>query len=109
LDSGRGGKHNIHMTLKKAAYEHIPSKTLCYQLIDQAIGLSDKAILLTLFQSGIRGNALRKLTYGMVKNQLNEDIVTLKITGDIDDKLRGASIPFCYTFLNGEAVVTLGQ
>ncbi len=33
----------------------------------------------------------------------------LKITWDIDDKLRGSNIPFYYTFVNGEGAVTLRQ
>ena len=47
----------------------------------------------------------------MVEDQLNQGLetVTLRITWDIDTKLRGSDIPFYYTFLNGEAVTTLKQ
>lgn len=109
FDSGRGGKHNIRYIHKKASFEKIPSKQEVYQLVDMASSLRDKAILLTLFQSGIRVNALCSLLYGHVKDQLDQDIITLKITRDIDDKLRGTNIPFYYTFINGEAAETLRQ
>jgi len=109
LDSSRGGKHNIHRRQKKAVYEKIPSKMEVYQIVDMASSLRDKAILLTLFQSGIRVNALCSLKYGDVSEQLQNDIIMLKITWDIDEKLRGSNIAFYQTFLNGEGVVTLRQ
>jgi integrase len=107
LDSGRGGKHVIRKAHKKAAIEHIPSKEEMYHIVDMAGNLRDQAILLTLFGSGIRVNALLNLTYGMVKDQLGQDIVKLKITDAVDIKLRGAQIPFYITALNGEAVDVL--
>ncbi len=109
FDSGRGGKHHIHSIRKKAAYEKIPNKEEVYRVVDMASSLRDKAILLTLFQSGIRLNALCSLLYSHVKDQLDNDIIMLKITWDIDEKLRGSSIPFYYTFVNGEGAETLRQ
>jgi len=109
LDSKRGGKHNVRVIAKKATIEHIPSKEEVYRIVDMAGNLRDKAILLMLFRSGIRVNALIRLTYGMVQDQLGQEIVTLRITRDIDTKLAGAGIPFYYTFLNGEGAITLKQ
>jgi len=109
LDSARGGKHAIHIVHKKATYEHIPNKEESYRIIDMAGNLRDRAMLLTLFQSGVRVNALCRLMYGMVSDQLDQDIIPLKITSDIDEKLKGADIAFYYTCVNGEAVVTLRQ
>ena len=109
LDSGRGGKHNIRYILKKAAYEKIPNKEEVYGIVDMASSLRDKAILSMLFCAGIRVNALLKFLYGHVADQLENDIIILKITWDIDDKLKGTNVPFYYTFLNGEAAVTLRQ
>lgn len=109
LDSGRGGKHQISVLQKKAGYEHIPDKNEVYRIVDMAGNLRDKAILLTFFQSGIRENALQKLPYGMVKDQLSQDVITLKITRDIDTKLAEAGISFYYTFLNGEGAQTLRE
>jgi len=109
FDSGRGGKHNIRYVQKKAIYEKIPNKEEVYRIVDMASSLRDKAILLTLFQSGMRVNALIKLRYGHIKDQLGKDIITLKITRDLDIKLRGSNIPFYMTFVNGEGATTLRQ
>jgi len=109
LDSGRGGKHYFHVTYKKHATEHIPNKAEVYRIVDMASSLRDKAMLLFLFQSGVRVNVLRHITYGDVQGLLGEDVITLKITGNLDHKLRGRDIPFYYTFLNGEGAETLRQ
>jgi len=107
FNSGRGGKHYIPLVHKKRSIEHIPNKNEMYQIIDMASSLRDKAMLLLLFQSGVRVNVLEHLTYGDVKRQLDRDIITLKVTPDLDIKLRGRDIPFYYTFLNGEGSETL--
>jgi len=107
LDSARGGKHHIHVRHRKHEIEHIPDKLEMYQIIDMASSLRDKAILLFLFQSGVRVNVLEHITYGHVADQLQEENITLKITGDLDHKLRSRDIPFYYTFLNGEGAETL--
>jgi integrase len=109
FDSTRGGKHYVRAKHSRAAVEHIPNKTEMYQIIDMAGSLRDKAILLFLFQSGCRVNVLEHITYGDIADQLNEDIITLKITGDLDHKLRNRDIPFYYTFMNGEGAETLRQ
>jgi len=109
FDSTRGGKHWIHIHYKKPAYEHIPDKKEMFQIVDMASSLRDKAILLLLFQSGVRVNVLEHLKYGDVVDQLDKDTITLKITGDLDHKLRSRDIPFYITFVNGEAAETLKQ
>jgi site-specific recombinase XerD len=107
FDSGRGGKHYIKVKHTKLAREHIPNKAEMYQIIDMASSLRDKTLLILLFQSGVRVNVIEHLTYGDVADQLDEDIMTLKITEDLDHKLRGRDIPYYYTFLNGEGAETL--
>jgi integrase len=107
FDSARGGKHYFHMVSKKAALEHIPNKTETYQIIDMASSLRDKAILLLLFQTGVRVNVIQHLKLGDVADQLDKDTIALKITGSLDHKLRSRDIPFYYTFLNGEGALTL--
>jgi len=107
FDSNRGGKHYFHIKRKKAALEHIPDKKEMYQMLDMASSLRDKAFLLFLFQTGVRVNVLEHATYQLVADQLDQDIITLKITGKLDFKLRSRDIPFYYTFLNGEGAETL--
>jgi len=107
FDSGRGGKHYFKAKRKKAAIEHIPSKEEMYQIIDMASNLRDKAILNLLFQAGVRVNVIEHLTYGDVQDSLDKGTIPLKVTSNLDHKLRGRDIPFYYTFLNGEAAQTL--
>jgi len=108
FDSTRGGKHALHVGLsKRGINEHIPSKQEAYQLIDMASSLRDKAILHFLFQTGVRVNVIQHLKLKDVADQLDKEVIALKVTGDLDHKLRSRDIPFYYTFLNGEGVETL--
>lgn len=107
FDSGRGGKHFFKREHLKAGYEHIPSKAEVYQIVDMANSLRNKALLLFLFQSGVRVNVIEHIRYRDVKAELKNDLLTLKVTKALDDKLRSMDIPFYYTFLNGEGAETL--
>jgi len=107
FDSGRGGKHYFKREHLKASYEHIPNKAEVYAIIDMANSSRNKALLLFLFQAGPRVNVTEHIKYGHVKDELKNEIITLKITDKLDDKLRSLGIPYYYTFLNGEAAATL--
>lgn len=114
FDSRRGGKHYIPKRRVKASIEYVPNKSEMYLIIEGANTVRDKALLLFLFQSGVRVNSIGHLKFKHVKNQLYpvgeteaKIPLTLKITDDIDTKLRGYDLPFYYTFLQGEAVETL--
>lgn len=112
FDSQRGGKHYFNSKRrKKAAFEHVPTKEEMYRIVDMATSMRDKAILLVLFQSGIRLNALCSLKYSHVKEQLEKAKVPLRlrITPEIDSKLAGYSWDYYDTFLQYEAVVSLRQ
>lgn len=110
FDSNCGGKHYFNnLRRKRAPYEHIPTKQEVCQIADMASSLRDRAIILVLFQSGIRVNALCSLTYWMVRKQLQENTtpLRLRITDEIDTKLRGYKIVFYDTFIGKEAVEAL--
>jgi len=110
FDSRRGGKHYFNnLRRKKISYEHVPTKKEVYEIADMATNLRDRAIILVLFQSGIRVNALCSLNYGMIRDQLQKGKVPLRlrITDQIDTKLRGYTIGFYDTFINEEAIETL--
>jgi integrase len=108
FDSTRGGKHALHVGLStRGINEHIPSKQEAYQLIDMASSLRDKAILHFLFQTGVRVNVIQHLKLKDVADQLDKDTIALKVTGDLDHKLRSRDIPYYFTFLNGEGVAIL--
>lgn len=61
FDGSKGGKHNIHNRRTKACFEHVPTQQQVYQIIDMSPSLRDKSMFLTLFQGGIRANALLRL------------------------------------------------
>jgi site-specific recombinase XerD len=109
FDGSKGGKHNIHKRRTKACFEHVPTKREVYQIIDMSASLRDKAMYLILFESGIRVNGLLRLKYGHVREQLEKETVPLhlKITDDLDTKLRGYDLAFYDAFLGAEAVDTL--
>jgi len=111
FDSRRGGKHYFNKKRRvKAAMEHVPNKPEMYRIIEAATNIRDKTMLLVLFQSGIRENALYHLRFKHVKDGLYPEPkipLRLRITDRIDTKLRGYSIDFYDTFLQGEAVQEL--
>jgi site-specific recombinase XerD len=111
FDSRRGGKHYFNAKKrKKAALEHVPNIPETYAIIDATTNLRDNTMLLILFQSGIRENAIYHLKFGHVQDQLYPEPkipLRLRITDQIDTKLRGYMIDFYDTFLQGEAVQKL--
>jgi len=110
FDSKRGGKHYLNnLRRKRVVYEHVPNRKEVYRIANIATNLRDRAIVLMLFQSGIRVNALCRLNYGHVKNQLlrGKIPIRLRITDEIDTKLRGYSIAFYDTFIGKEAIEAL--
>jgi len=113
FDSRRGGKHYFNgKRRKKAALEHVPNRPEMFAIIDAATNLRDNTMLVVLFQSGIRENAVCHLNFGHVKDQLYCEggpkiPLRLRITDKIDTKLRGYMISFYDTFLQGEAVQKL--
>jgi len=112
FDSQRGGKHYFNSKRrKKAAFEHVPTKEEMYRIVDMATSMRDKAILLVLFHSGIRENALCSLKYGHVKRQLEKEKfpLRLRITPEIDSKLAGYGPDYYDTFLQYEAIEAVRQ
>ena len=110
FDSRRGGKHYIRAVKKKAKYEIVPDKEQTYRLVDATSNLRDRALFLTLFESGVRVNAAISLNVGHVRPYLFPEPtvpLVLKVTDDLDTKLKGAAIPFYITGLQAEAVEAL--
>lgn len=106
---GNGEHYFNQKRRKRAATEHVPTNEEVYLIAEHCTTLRDKTIVHVAFQSGIRINALCKLTYGMVRRQLKDGKVPLRlrITPDIDTKLRRSKVDFYNTFLNTEAVEML--
>jgi len=112
FDSARGGKHYIPNRRIRTRYESVPNKEDMYRMIDVAGSLRNRAMLLILFQSGIRVNALLNLQVGHIRSQLYPEPhvpLKLKITDEIDTKLRGYQLDYYYTFLQAEAAQALRE
>ena len=99
---------------KRIEVEIIPNKEQLYRLVDSASSLRDKAIILCLWQSGVRVNCLVKWDYGLIKGQMNLESekepripIRVKVTENLDTKLRGYDVPYYYTFLGREAALAL--
>jgi len=113
------------ITAKKIKLEIIPDNAMVYQIADAALGLQttkhgrfrqlvkrNRAIILCLWQSGVRNNCLRNWTWRMVKDQIYPTVkvpVHLKITTDIDSKISGYGLNYYYTFLHDEAAQALRE
>jgi len=110
FDGKRGGKHYLQKRRKKVDKELIPDKTQVYRVTDASMSLRDHTMFLVAFQSGIRLNALCALNYGHVHDQLYPEPkvpLILKITENMDTKLRAYNLTYYYTFLQGEAAQCL--
>jgi len=82
--------------------EHVPTEDEIYGMVEASNKERNKALIMVLFQSGIRVNALRRLTLGMLRPYLYPEIdapIPLQITSDIDTKLRSSEISYYYTFI----------
>jgi integrase len=101
---------------KKVAIELIPSKEQVYGMANyikkqqSPDRVRTRAIILCLFQSGVRVGCLCKWTLGLVRGQLYPAVKTsiyLKITNQMDTKLSGYGLDYYYTFLQHEATQAL--
>ena len=96
--------------LKKINIEHIPTKAEVYRMADLAGSLRNRAIILSLYESGVRPNCICNWNYGLVAAQLYPEIkepVQLKIIPDLDTKLNLYGLPYYITFLANESAEAL--
>lgn len=101
-------KDKVKVIRKRVAF--IPSKRDVYKLVDMCGNIRNKAIFLCLYQSGVRINCLTKWTFGMVEEYLYPEIklpVRLKITGELDSKIKSYDLTYYYAFLQDEAADAL--
>jgi len=101
---------------KKVAIEVIPRKDQVYAMANHVKKQSSpdrartRALILSLFQSGVRVGCLCNWTIGLVRSQLYPAIkvpVYLKISNQLDTKLSGYGLDHYYTFLQQEAAEAL--
>jgi len=110
---------------KKISRQHIPTKEEIYRMADSFPnkGLRQKArgkaIILCLWQSGVRASCLCSWLYGMFKDQLYPEIqvpVRIKVVAyrqkgvtncGVDTKLSAYNVSYYYTFLHREGAEAL--
>lgn len=84
----------------------VPIKEQVYQLADASMGLRDRALILVMWQSGLRNSTIRNLRVGHVKDLLlkSESSLRIDITTDIDKKSLGEAY---YTFIANDGIDAL--
>jgi integrase len=87
--------------------EYIPTKTEVYRMADSASSLRNRAIILTLFSSGLRNSTLRVLRFGDIKNELSQDQINILLPvypsmKEVDPQACKGGIPY-YVFTCDEA------
>jgi integrase len=111
-------QERIKKIRKKIAVEVIPSKDQVYAMANYIKApnspdrIRTRAIIMCLFQSGVRVGCLCRWKIGLVRNQLYPTIklpVQLKITNQMDTKLSGYGLAYYYTFLQSEAAEALRE
>ncbi len=96
--------------LKKIVYEHIPDKAEAHKMADTSGSLRNRAMILSLLQSGVRVGCLKRWTYGLVESQLYPEVkvpVEIRITTAMDTKLNLYGLPYYITYLHEEAAHAL--
>lgn len=96
--------------LKKVAVEHIPTKTEVYRLAENSGSQRNRAIILCLFQSGVRVGCLCNWTFSLLGNQLDQELprlVRIRVTPSFDTKLNLYGLSYYVTALREEAALTL--
>jgi integrase len=94
---------------KRIGEEMVPNAEQIYRMVEHARSLRDKAIILCMWQSGVRIGCLVNWNFRLVRDQLfpeNGEMkvpVRLKITEEIESKLRNYDMGYYYTFLGREA------
>jgi integrase len=87
--------------------EYIPTKTEVYTMADSACSMRNKAIILTMFSTGLRNSTLRAIrckdvAQELARNQSNVMIPVYPEMKEIDPGACKGGIPY-YTFTNDEA------
>jgi len=103
-------KDKVRVKPKKTIQQYIPNKEEMYNIADSSGSIRNRALILFLFQSGVRVNVIRSLKYGMVKDQLFPELqipVKIRVTPEVDSKLSLYNLGYYYAFLQDEAAEAL--
>jgi integrase len=99
---------------KKVIDEIIPDKEEVYKMADASLslkaGLRNRAMILCIFQSGVRPGCLCRWTYRLIREGLYPEVkvpVKLVITSETDTKLQSYGLDYYITFLQRDAAEAL--
>jgi len=95
----------------RKAPEYIPTKNEVYSMADSACSLRDRALILTLYSSGLRNSTARALLYNDIMHELSGNIenIMLPVYSEmklIDPYACKSNIPY-FTFICDEATLAL--
>jgi integrase len=87
--------------------EYIPTKTELYRMADSTGSLRDRALILTLFSTGLRNSTLRALRYKDIADELSKDKSNVMIPiypemKEVEPNACKGGTPY-YTFTSDEA------
>ncbi|MBN1244305.1 tyrosine-type recombinase/integrase [Candidatus Bathyarchaeota archaeon] len=91
----------------RISHEYIPTKSEVYRMADSAGSLRDRAIILTLFSTGLRNSTLRAVLYSDIAEELNNNFANIMVPvypgmkKIVPNACKGG-IPY-YSFTNEEA------
>lgn len=99
---------------KRISFQVIPKASDVNKMADVAgsFSLRNKALILCLFQSGVRPSCITRWTYGMVRSYLYPELrvpLCLRITSEMDTKLPSYGLSYYHTFLGREACEALSD
>lgn len=97
---------------KKVAFEHVPAKNEVYSLAENSRSLRNRAVVLSLFQSGVRVSCLCNWTFELLGEQLYPEIkvpVRIKVTPNLDTKLSLYGLSHYITGLREEAALAIRE
>jgi len=101
----------IKVVRRKVAYEKIPRKSEVFEMANHCGSVRNRAIILCLFQSGVRVNCISKWKVALVREQLSAPEmklpIILKITPELDTKIESYGLAYYPAFLQSDGAVAL--
>lgn len=112
--NGYRGSHQLNIEIYytpkryRKTKEYIPQKHEVYLMADNAGSLRDRAVILSIFSSGIRNSTLRAILYKDIKKELLQGLSIIRVPiypemKDVDPDACKNGIPY-YVFFCEEAV-----
>jgi len=112
FDSQKGGPHRLKGNKHREKFRFgtiDQTREILFRLIDNAHCLRDETIITLDLNTGMRANCFESLKWKDFKHVIkigDKELIVLKITDQIDQKLQEANIDFYYSFVTNHALTT---